>query len=71
MTDFDHWFDWYCRQNGVLPSEELRSRARTAYDTTYSCTCYACMYRKERGLIPVRLSKDCTLPRDIRIELGV
>jgi hypothetical protein len=70
MSDFDHWFDWYCRTNDVEPSEELRGKAQAAYDMAYSCMCYTCTYRKEHGAIPLRMSKDCTLPRQVKIELG-
>lgn len=59
MRDFDNWLSWYRRTQDPSVDATL---ARMAYDKRYFCTCESCTYRKEHGLMPVRMGPSCQAP---------
>lgn len=58
MNDFDTWYRF-------TDQSIRRERAKEIYDSVFTCTCTTCMYRKERGFIPLRITQDCTAPIDL------
>lgn len=60
MRDFDNWWTWHQR---FYPDSDINvEQAILVYDRYYSCTCESCLFRKEHGLMPIKVNSSCSVP---------
>lgn len=68
MKDFENWYNYYITNFGPIDKE----LALKAYNEYFSCTCETCMYRKEKGFIPLKFREQgCNAPESAEGLLDV
>lgn len=69
--DFDNWLTWYRRTHQHTSSSLSDDEMRVLYDSHYSCECVTCVYRKEKGAMPINTGRpDCTVPIGVIAEMS-
>lgn len=60
MSDLQNFIAWWFKENPDSPI--TKSQITAEYDDYYQCSCETCLFRKEHGQPPYRITPGCSAP---------